>query len=79
MGNRHLTDEELTRANELLGWIRKRLDELSGGDTELRFAYNRKIAKELSYDERGKPVVRRKLKELKWKEQRGKCCPSSHM
>lgn len=37
------------------------------------FAYRRKIFKELTYDERSKPIVRRKLKNEKWKEQRGLC------
>jgi hypothetical protein len=32
-----------------------------------------KFSKELMYDERGKPMQRRKVKEQKWKEQRGKC------
>jgi hypothetical protein len=39
----------------------------------LLFAYRRKIFKELGYDERSKPMVRRKLKDQKWKEQRGLC------
>jgi len=39
----------------------------------LRFAYRRKIMKELGYDERGKPGERAKLKALKWGQQSGKC------
>ncbi|WP_456738558.1 hypothetical protein [Bradyrhizobium sp. USDA 4471] len=53
--------------------VRGRLDELSGGDRLLRFAFNRKIAKELLYDERGRPGDRRKLKKLKREHQQGKC------
>ena len=60
-------------ANELLDIIRERIAELSCSDTELRFALNRKISKELTYDERDKPMIRRKLKILKRKQQNGKC------
>lgn len=49
------------------------MDELSGGDKELLFAYRRKIAKELHYDERGKPGQRKNLKLLKWGLQNRKC------
>lgn len=73
MPNRRLTDEELGNANELLALIRDRIAELSGDDTKLKFAYNRKVSKELTYDERDKPVIRRKLKVLKRKTQEGKC------
>jgi hypothetical protein len=73
MPNRYLTVEELERANALLNDIRKKLGQLSGGDKELLFAYRRKIFKELGYDERSKPMVRRKLKDQKWKQQRGLC------
>ncbi len=73
MPNRQLTAKELERAYELLAEIRKRLELLAHGDKELLFAYRRKVYKELTYDERDKPSVRRKLKEQKWKEQRGIC------
>ena len=73
MANRNLTLEELAKANLLLREIRARLDVLGGSDADLLFAYRRKIAKELSYDERSKPMVRRKLKALKRKEQGGIC------
>jgi hypothetical protein len=73
MPNRRLSGEELTKANTLLDEIRSRLDDLSGGDREVRFALNRKVYKELSYDERSKPSVRKRLKELKFKEQDGLC------
>src|SRR5579884_805949 len=73
MANRRLTEDELTQANTLLALIRERIGDLSGDDAELRFAYNRKIAKELTYDERGKPMWRRKLKAVKRKAQEGKC------
>jgi len=66
MANRNLSAEDLKHANELLKDIRSRLDGLAGGDPLLRFAYRRKVVKELSYDERGKPGARGKLKALKW-------------
>jgi hypothetical protein len=49
-----LTKEELAIASEMLDRNRRDLDEKSGSDPELRFALNRKIAKELDYDERGR-------------------------
>lgn len=73
MANRQLTPEELAIANALLAEIRDKLEGLSQGDKELLFAYRRKVFKELTYDERDKPSVRRKLKDQKWKEQRGLC------
>ena len=73
MPNRNLNADELTRANELLADIRKRLTALANGDPLLLFAYRRKVAKELGYDERGKPGARGKLKALKWDQQNGRC------
>jgi hypothetical protein len=73
MPNRTLNQEELKLANSLLADIRERLNSLSGNDPLLLFAYRRKIAKELGYDERGKPGHRGKIKALKWGQQGGKC------
>jgi|ERR1041385_1528750 UTP:GlnB (protein PII) uridylyltransferase len=73
MPNRQLTSDELKKARDLLEEIRGKLAALSGDDNELLFAYRRKISKELIYDERGKPMKRRALKDQKWKEQRGLC------
>jgi hypothetical protein len=73
MTNRTLSDDELKKANVLLAEIRQRLDLLAGGDPLLKFAYRRKVAKELGYDERSKPIVRAKLKAMKWGLQNGKC------
>lgn len=66
MANRNLTADELKRANELLADVRSRLTALAAGDSLLLFAYRRKVMKELSYDERGKPGARGKLKAVKW-------------
>ena len=73
MPNRTLTPSELELARALLKDIRERLSVLSGGDAELLFAYRRKIAKELGYNERSGPMARRKLKSQKRKEQDGLC------
>ena len=73
MPNRNLTTTELEHANRLLSEVRQRLDELAAGDPLLLFAYRRKLAKELIYDERGKPGHRANLKALKWGQQQGKC------
>jgi hypothetical protein len=73
MANRNLTPDELAKANALLNTIREQLKALAGGDAELLFAYRRKISKELTYDERGKPGDRGKLKARKFGEQGGLC------
>ena len=75
MPNRQLTAEELqTLFSPLLIDVRQRLAELSQGDEDLQWALRRKLSKELTYDERGKPTHRRKLKDLKRAEQDNKCC-----
>ena len=73
MANPRLTPAQLDVARTLLDLVRARLADVSGGDKELLFAYRRKIYKELMYDERSKPMVRRRLKQLKMKEQEGLC------
>lgn len=73
MANRRLTAHELVKANEILATVRSALKELSGGDPGLLFAYRRKVFKELIYDERGKPMQRRTLKQKKWAQQQGRC------
>jgi len=73
MPNRRLNESELEDANRLLDEIRARLEELSNGSPELLWALRRKVYKELTYDERGKPMQRRRLKEQKRREQDGNC------
>ncbi len=73
MPNRILDKDELARANALLTRIRTDLLELAGDDADLLFAYRRKVAKMLVYDERSGPMVRRKLKITKRREQGGLC------
>lgn len=73
MPNPRLTLEQTKEADALLERIRAQLVALSGGDPKVLFAYRRRIFIRLSYDERGTPGHRKKLKHEKWKEQRGKC------
>jgi len=73
MPNRRLTPAELEDAQLLLTMVRAGLRQLAGDDTELLFALRRKVYKELTYDERDKPMVRRKLKAQKRADQRGVC------
>ncbi len=73
MANRQLTAAELEVVRPLLDRIRAEIDELATGDPELQFAIRRKIYKEMTYDERGKPMHRKMLKAKKWMQQKGKC------
>jgi hypothetical protein len=74
MPNRMLSAEELKNLfAPLLTDVRARLQSLSGDDPALLFALRRKLYKELSYDERGKPMQRKVLKAVKYTEQGGKC------
>jgi hypothetical protein len=45
MPNRQLTTDELERGNDFLAELRIKLERLAIGDTELLFAYRRKVAK----------------------------------
>jgi ribosomal protein L44E len=72
--NRQLTTHELEHlAHPLLNEIRSKLEELNGGDEELLWALRRKVAKELGYDERGKPMLRVALKKMNRREQNNVC------
>lgn len=73
MPNRNLNPLELKKADALLDKIRKSILDYSNGDSELEFAFRRKIYKELTYDERGKPSLRKKLKEKKRLSQNNLC------
>lgn len=53
--------------------VRNHLKTVSAGDPALLFALRRKLAKELTYDERSKPMVRKALKARKLKAQDGRC------
>lgn len=73
MPNRRLNNEQIEEANALLKEIREKIEVLGGNDRDLKFAYRRKVFKELMYDERSKPMIRRALKAKKMKEQNGLC------
>src|SRR5436305_9062600 len=74
MANRHLTPSEIEAVfAPLLSSVRDRLQQLSAGDPELMWALRRKLAKELSYDERGKPMQRKLLKAHLLARQHGNC------
>jgi hypothetical protein len=73
MANRTLNTDELARANDVLREVMARLEALAGDDSELLFAYRRKVAKQLIYAERSGPMARRKLKAQKREEQRNLC------
>lgn len=73
MANRRLNADELLKANKVLATIRAALEDLAGDDRDLLLAYRRKVFKELIYDERGKPMTRRDVKQKKWVQQGGKC------
>jgi len=73
-GNRQLSSDELTRLfAPLFAEVRGRIEAVGEGDEGLCWALRRKLAKELTYLERGKPMHRRALKAVKRAEQAGKC------
>ena len=74
MANRQLSEKEVEELfRPLFEKISILIREKCHGDEELHWALRRKIAKELTYAERGKPASRSALKRFKIKEQHGKC------
>ncbi len=74
MSHRTLTVDELAHlADPSLKQVREFLDAYSDGDPDLLWALRRKLAKELIYDERGKPAHRVALKKRKRQEQNELC------
>jgi uncharacterized protein with PIN domain len=53
--------------------LRADIRSLAGEDESALFQMRRYIAKRLEFDERGNPQMRKKLKDTKWKKQRGLC------
>lgn len=53
--------------------IKKRIKNLAVHNPDVAWALQRKLWKEISYLERGKPCARKKLKWQKWKSQGRKC------
>jgi len=69
-----LSPEQLdTLFRPLFDEITSRIQSASNGSPELLFALRRKLCKELSYLERGKPMQRRALKARVFAAQDGKC------
>jgi hypothetical protein len=68
-----LPEDERAKILPILAKLREELLEASGGNEETLFSMKRSIAKRLEFDERGTPPQRRKLKDQKWKSQRGLC------
>lgn len=73
MPTRKLNEQELREFDSLLADVRRSIKRLGGNDPTLLFAFRRKLAKELIYDERLKPAKRRQLKTRKFRSQSGKC------
>ncbi len=68
-----LSEEDRAKAIGILERVRGEIDAVAGEDAELRFQVRRYVLKRLEFDERGTPTQRRKLKEQKWKFQKGRC------
>jgi hypothetical protein len=74
MTNRTLTAEELGHANLILADIHSQVDARAGNDPALRFAYIRKIAKELTHADPGRfPSIKTKTKQNETSTHRDYC------
>lgn len=74
MPNRMLTEDERKQLFlPLIDEVRSRLEELSGGDSNLMWALRRKLYKTLTYDERDNPTNRKILKQVKRAVQQNAC------
>jgi len=63
----------LKKAKVILDNVRRQIKLTAGDDQELLFKIRRYIYIRLTYDERGVPAVRKKLKVKKFDEQKGLC------
>jgi hypothetical protein len=68
-----LSEEDRAKAIAILESVRRQVAEAAGDDHALTFQMRRYILKRLEFDERGTPTQRRKVKDAKWKSQRGLC------
>ena len=68
-----LSEDDRGKAIGILERVRGEIDAVAGEDAELRFQLRRYVLKRLEFDERGTPTQRRKLKDQKWRFQRGLC------
>jgi hypothetical protein len=74
MTNPRLTKDQREKLfTPLLSHVKDELQQISSGDAQLLWALRRKLTKELGYLERGTPLERTKLKEIKWQAQKGLC------
>ena len=65
--------EDRDKMLSLLDRIKEELRVASGGDPKTLHQMRRYVMKRLEFEERGTPMQRRKLKDQKWKRQRGLC------
>ena len=68
-----LSPQDREKAISLLDRLRADILSIAGEDRELILQMKRYISKRLEFDERGNPTQRRKLKDLKVKQQQGLC------
>jgi hypothetical protein len=68
-----LPEEFRAKVLPILEKLRLDLIAASGDNEEILFSMRRYVAKRLESDERGTSMQRRKLKDQKWKSQRGLC------
>lgn len=80
MSNERMSKSQLEMARQILADVRQRLATAAQDDERFAFLLRRYISKNLTYDERGNPQQRTKLKLQKLVEQKGKCaytnCPT---
>jgi len=83
MSNRLMNTHQLAAAREILAEVRRRIADAADGDQQFTFTLRRYVFKNLSYDERGTPKQRTKLKLQKLVDQDGICgyekCPTPHL
>ena len=72
-----LPEDERAKVLPILEKLRLDLQQAAAGNEGLLFSMKRYIAKRLEFDERGTPTQRRKLKDHKWKSQKGLCASCS--
>lgn len=80
MSNERMNKSQLETARRMLGEVRQQLVTAAQDDERFVFLLRRYSSKNLSYDERGNPQERTKLKLQKLIEQKAKCaypkCPT---
>ena len=74
MTNPQLTSEQREQIfGPLFQKVVRSLEEAAEGDERLLWALRRKLAKELTYLERGSPTHRKALKAVMWERQKRRC------